>query len=392
MFDDFDVGAFGTVAGFARQFAVGDEGGLGAQAAEFFQGFEFVERVLGFFVRLEVGGFAFEYEEDVVAEDGDVQFVGLVRVARVFDLDVQRDVLDVRQAGGDVVGVFFKPAAGGVALQEAADVALSVGGRDVVGDDVEATVGYGGSFFRRGEPGSGDSLPVSVFGGDPVFDGFAQSSQVFVFQDFDVCPFGTVADVRFEGAVGNKGGLGAQAAEFFQGFEFVEFVLCLTFVFVVVVFGFAFEYVEGVVVQEGDVQFVVLGDAFLGVLDFHVQSDVLDAGDFFDFAEDVFFQPAAVNVGAGVFVREADAIATAGEQVFFFKEVQQAVQVFDGRFTQQDVQSVGVIFYCSRDIAVQDGEGVSKAFGGDGQGFADFLSPGRDAAGDVVGAADGVAV
>ena len=115
MFDDFDVGAFGAVACFARQFAVGDEGGLGAQAAEFFQGFEFVERVLGFFVCLEVGGFAFEYEEDVVAQDGDVQFVGLVRVARVFDLDVQRDVLDVRQAGGDVVGVFFKPAAADVA-------------------------------------------------------------------------------------------------------------------------------------------------------------------------------------------------------------------------------------------------------------------------------------
>ena len=65
-------------------------------------------------------------------------------------------------------------------------------------------------------------LPLSVFGGDPVFDGFAQAGQVFVFQDFDVCAFGTVADVRFEGAVGDKGGLGTQAAEFFQGFEFVD--------------------------------------------------------------------------------------------------------------------------------------------------------------------------
>ena len=134
MFDDFDVGAFGTVASFARQFAVGDEGGLGAQAAEFFQGFEFVERVLGFFVCLEVGGFAFEYEEDVVAEDGDVQFVGLVRVARVFDLDVQRNVLDVRQAGGDMVGVFFKPAAADVAQ------AVFVGEGDLVAVGFEQAV------------------------------------------------------------------------------------------------------------------------------------------------------------------------------------------------------------------------------------------------------------
>ena len=127
--------------------------------------------------------------------------------------------------------------------------------------------------------------------------------------------------MRFEGAVGDKGGLGTQAAEFFQGFEFVEFVLCLAFAFVVVVFGFAFEHVEGIVVQEGDVQFVVLGDAFLGVLDFHVQGDVLDTSDFFDFVENVFFQPAAVNVGAGVFVAEMDTVAAAGEQVLFCKQV-----------------------------------------------------------------------
>ncbi len=115
LFDDFDVGAFGAVAGFAWQFAVGDEGGSGTQAAEFFQGFEFVEGVLGFLVCLEVGGFAFEYEENVVAQDGNVQFVWLVRVARVFNLDVKRDVLNIWQAGSDVVGVFFEPAAVGVA-------------------------------------------------------------------------------------------------------------------------------------------------------------------------------------------------------------------------------------------------------------------------------------
>lgn len=114
LFDDFDAGAFGAVAGFRLQFAVGDESRLGAQAAEFFQGLEFVEGVLGFFVCLEVGGFAFEHEEDVVAQDGNIQFVRLVRVARVFDLDVKRDVLDVRQAGGEVEGVFFEPAAAGV--------------------------------------------------------------------------------------------------------------------------------------------------------------------------------------------------------------------------------------------------------------------------------------